>query len=77
MANFNILVLATADPEGLELIIPDCCEDEELVPEKTYFGGEEGVGEYIWYRAKNKLHGSALLDISNSNEDVVVCGKTL
>ncbi|XP_004293996.1 PREDICTED: 187-kDa microtubule-associated protein AIR9 [Fragaria vesca subsp. vesca] len=70
-------VVEPADPEGLELMIPDCCEDEELVPEKTYFGGEEGVGEYIWYRTKNKLHGSALLDISNLNEDVGICGKTL
>lgn len=66
-------VIVPADPEGLELIIPDCCENEELVPEKTYFGGEEGVGEYIWYRTKNKLHGSALLDISNLNDDVDIC----
>ncbi|XP_034210939.1 187-kDa microtubule-associated protein AIR9 isoform X3 [Prunus dulcis] len=70
-------VVAPADPVGLELEIPDCCEDDNLVPRKTYFGGEEGVGEYIWYRTKNKLHGSALLDISNACEDVVICGKTL
>lgn len=73
----QFLLLATADPVGLELEIPDCCEDDNLVPRKTYFGGEEGVGEYIWYRTKNKLHGSALLDISNACEDVVICGKTL
>ncbi|KAM1883329.1 hypothetical protein ACFX13_004704 [Malus domestica] len=70
-------VIAPADPEGLELVIPDCCEAENLHPKKRYFGGEEGVGEYIWYRTKNKLHGSALQDISNACEDLVICGKAL
>ncbi|RXH98895.1 hypothetical protein DVH24_011220 [Malus domestica] len=70
-------VIAPADPVGLELVIPDCCENENLFPQKTYFGGEEGVGEYIWYRTKNKLHGSALQDIYNACEDLVICGKTL
>ena len=57
----------------MDLIIPDCCEDTELIPLKKYFGGHEGAGEYIWYRTKNKLEGSALLDISNAS-DVVICG---
>ncbi|TQD70518.1 hypothetical protein C1H46_043948 [Malus baccata] len=70
-------VIAPADPVGLELVIPDCCENENLFPQKTYFGGEEGVGKYIWYRTKNKLHGSALQDIYNACEDLVICGKTL
>lgn len=61
----------------MDLEIPDCVEDEEAIPEKTYFGGQEGVGQYIWYRTKNKLHGSALIDISSACEDAVICGKTL
>lgn len=70
-------IIAPADPIGVDLEIPDCYEDEEIVPQKTYFGGQEGVGQYIWYRTQNKLHGSALMDISNAGEDVVICGKTL
>lgn len=70
-------IIAPADPIGVDLEIPDCLEDEEVIPQKTYFGGQEGVGEYNWYRTKNKLHGSALVDISAACEDVVICGKTL
>ncbi|KAL7243230.1 hypothetical protein ACSBR1_015608 [Camellia fascicularis] len=69
-------VVAPADPMGLELVIPDCCEDKMVVPQKKYFGGQEGDGEYVWYRTKNILHGSALMDISNAC-DVFICGKTL
>ncbi|KAJ0081734.1 hypothetical protein Patl1_11265 [Pistacia atlantica] len=53
------------------------CEDNEVVPHKKYFGGQEGVGEYIWYRSKNKLHESELMDISEALSDVHICGKTL
>lgn len=70
-------IIAPADPIGVDLEIPDCFEDEEVIPQKTYFGGQEGAGQYMWYRTKNKLHGSALIDISNACEDVVICGKTL
>ncbi|KAL0011814.1 hypothetical protein SO802_006922 [Lithocarpus litseifolius] len=70
-------IIAPADPIGVDLEIPDCFEDEEVIPQKTYFGGQEGTGQYMWYRTKNKLHGSALIDISNACEDVVICGKTL
>ncbi|KAE7996085.1 hypothetical protein FH972_000834 [Carpinus fangiana] len=70
-------IIAPADPIGVDLEIPDCVEDEEAIPEKTYFGGQEGVGQYVWYRTKNKLHGSALIDISSACEDAVICGKTL
>ncbi|XP_043806182.1 187-kDa microtubule-associated protein AIR9 isoform X3 [Manihot esculenta] len=70
-------MIAPADPVGLELVIPTCCEDKEVIPQKTYFGGQEGVGEYIWYRTKDKLHGSALVDICNGCEDVLICSKTL
>ncbi|XP_059666134.1 187-kDa microtubule-associated protein AIR9 isoform X2 [Cornus florida] len=70
-------VVGPADPKGVELLVPDCCEDKVIVPQKTYFGGEEGDGEYVWYRTRNKLHGSSLMDISNTSQDVVICGKTL
>ncbi|KAF5475058.1 hypothetical protein F2P56_006904 [Juglans regia] len=70
-------IIAPADPIGVDLEILDCVEDREVVPRKTYFGGQEGVGQYIWYRTKNKLHASALTDISSASEDAVICGKTL
>ncbi|CAH8264737.1 unnamed protein product [Arabidopsis lyrata] len=69
--------IAPANPMGLELKIPDCLEKQEVVPHKTYFGGHEGVGEYIWYRTKVKLHGSALTEISYAGEEVVACSRTL
>ncbi|KAJ4976364.1 hypothetical protein NE237_001470 [Protea cynaroides] len=69
--------IVPADPVGLELSIPDCCEDEEVVPQKYYYGGQEGIGEYIWYRTKTKLQGSDLMNISNAFEAVFVCGNTL
>ncbi|XP_020208864.1 uncharacterized protein LOC109793799 [Cajanus cajan] len=65
-----------ADPKGMDLVIPDCYEDIELIPLRKYFGGHEGVGEYIWYRTNHKLEGSELLDISNAF-DVVICGTEL
>lgn len=70
-------VIAPADPVGVELVIPNCCEDSEVVPQKIYFGGHEGIGEYVWYRTTKKLHGSALMDIFNASDDVHICGKTL
>lgn len=70
-------VITPADPMGLELLIPDCWESQEVVPQKTYFGGQEGVGEYIWYRTKNNLGGAALMDISAGAENVFICGRTL
>ncbi|XWS67442.1 hypothetical protein CRYUN_Cryun04dG0006800 [Craigia yunnanensis] len=68
--------ISPADPVGLDLVIHDCHENQETVPQNTYFGGQEGVGEYTWYRTKTKLNGSALTDISSSSEDVVMCGQT-
>ncbi|CAN8287520.1 unnamed protein product [Cochlearia groenlandica] len=69
--------IASANPMGLELSVPDCCEKQEVAPRKTYFGGHEGVGEFIWYRSKDKLHGSALTEISYAGEEVIACCKTL
>ncbi|CAN1227767.1 187-kDa microtubule-associated protein AIR9 [Linum grandiflorum] len=70
-------IIVPADPVGLELKIPDCCEEVEVIPHKRYFGGPEGPGEYVWYRTNDKLHGQALMDISHASEDVAICGKTL
>ncbi|KAG5254640.1 187-kDa microtubule-associated protein [Salix suchowensis] len=70
-------MIAPADPVGLELVIPYCYEDKEVTPQKTYFGGQEGSGEYIWFRTRDKLNKSALLDIVNAGDDALICGKTL
>lgn len=73
----SIIFPVTGDPSGVELVIPDCCEDKLVVPRKTYFGGQEAEGDYIWYRTRSKLNGPELVDISNACEDVDICGKTL
>ncbi|PHT55649.1 hypothetical protein CQW23_04135 [Capsicum baccatum] len=65
------------DPIGVELSIPECCEGETIVPKQRYFGGQEGDGEYVWYRSKNKLHESALLNLPSITEDVHICANTL
>lgn len=46
-----------------------------MFPCKRYFGGHEGIGEYIWYRTKKKLHGSDLSGISETYDDVIICGR--
>lgn len=74
--NLFFCLLSSADPEGIELTIPDCSEDRQVTPFRIYFGGHEGVGEYIWYRTKIKLEGSALLNISNAS-DIEICGTEL
>ncbi|KAI3455940.1 hypothetical protein Pfo_012603 [Paulownia fortunei] len=65
------------EPLGVELLIPDCCEGQEVVPQTRYFGGQEGVGKYIWFRTKNKLHESALMELSNKCENVDIRGQAL
>lgn len=70
-------LVTPAAPIGVELVIPDCFEDKAVVPQKTYFGGQEGNGDYTWYRVKYKLDGSSLVNISSSCDDAVICGKTL
>ncbi|PPD82943.1 hypothetical protein GOBAR_DD20121 [Gossypium barbadense] len=67
--------ISPADPVGLALVIPDCHQNQEIVPLKTYFGGQEGVGKYTWHRTKTKPNGLVLTDISSSSEDVM-CGQT-
>ncbi|KAF8413517.1 hypothetical protein HHK36_001507 [Tetracentron sinense] len=70
-------VISPADPVGVELIIPDCYEDMEVVPQKSYYGGLEGNGEYTWYRIKNNPEGVDLMNICNACEDVLTLGNTL
>ena len=72
-----LIISSSADPVGLELQVPDCCEDKIVIPLKTYFGGQEGDGTYIWYKTHSKLDASAFMDISDAREDVTICGKTL
>ncbi|XP_062189872.1 187-kDa microtubule-associated protein AIR9-like [Phragmites australis] len=43
------------EPKGVNLILPECFEDNEISPIKTYFGGKEGTGKYTWFRNKEKL----------------------
>ncbi|KAL6500611.1 187-kDa microtubule-associated protein air9 [Orobanche hederae] len=69
--------VAPGEPLGVELVIPDCCEGQEVVPETRYFGGQEGVGKYIWFRTKGKLDESALIELSNNCENVDICGHAL
>ncbi|XP_023758150.1 187-kDa microtubule-associated protein AIR9 isoform X1 [Lactuca sativa] len=69
--------ISPGDPTGVKLVIPDCCEAQVVVPLKTYFGGQEGEGNYIWYRTRSKLDALTLMDISeNAGDDVATCGKT-
>lgn len=65
----------TADPKGIELVIPDCIEDQEIIPFKSYYGGKEGNGEYLWYRTWCKPDESNILDISSA--DFVLVGKNM
>ncbi|KAL6567260.1 187-kDa microtubule-associated protein air9 [Orobanche gracilis] len=65
------------EPLGVELVIPDCCEGQEVVPKTRYFGGQEGLGKYIWFRTKGKLDESALMELSNNCENVDICGHAL
>ncbi|GAB2297496.1 187-kDa microtubule-associated protein air9 [Dionaea muscipula] len=62
---------------ALDLTISDCCENEEVVAQKTYLGGQQGDGKYTWYRSKDRIEGPALLEISDSLEGVSICGKEL
>lgn len=70
-------VILPADPKGIELMIPSSLQDKEIVPVKSYYGGQEGTGEYTWYRVKEKLEESELLNISTDSKDAFVVGNTL
>lgn len=53
-------IVKDADPVGISLVIPDCCEDMEVVPQRSYFGGIEGDSDFSWFRLHGKLQGSEL-----------------
>lgn len=71
------LFSAAADPKGIELVLPSCCQDMEVVPLKSYYGGKEGDGKYIWYRTKEKLQESKLVNLATVSDDIFVVGETL
>ncbi|XP_010923670.1 187-kDa microtubule-associated protein AIR9 isoform X1 [Elaeis guineensis] len=70
-------VIVPADPRGIELILPRCCQDEEIIPLKSYYGGKEGNGKYIWYRTKEKLQESELVNLATASDDILVVGESL
>ncbi|KAL3696460.1 hypothetical protein R1sor_010536 [Riccia sorocarpa] len=53
-------VVIEGDPEGRDLFVPECHEDVEAVPERVYFGGKEGPGEYSWYHTSSRPEGMQL-----------------
>eukprot|EP01018_Ginkgo_biloba_P031074 Gb_01915 [translate_table: standard] len=69
-------VIADAEPVGIDLVIPDCCEDKEVFPQKSYYGGREGDGDYMWYRVNHKTDDIDLVDASDS-EDVKVVATSM
>ncbi|KAL3616841.1 hypothetical protein CASFOL_039235 [Castilleja foliolosa] len=69
--------VAPGEPVGVELLIPDCCEGQEVVPTTKYFGGQEGDGQYVWFRMENKLDESAMIELSKNCENVDTCGQEL
>ncbi|KAH7307676.1 hypothetical protein KP509_22G071800 [Ceratopteris richardii] len=46
-----------ADPVGLSLLIPECSQDIEVIPQSSYFGGIEGDSDFTWFRVNNTLQG--------------------
>lgn len=60
----------TGEPKGVNLILPECLEDNEISPIKTYFGGKEGAGKYTWFRNKEKLDNLEF-DLVAASSDVV------
>lgn len=77
IAKIPILFSVSADPKGIELVIPSCFQDKEIVPIKSYYGGKEGNGEYMWYRIKEKLEESELLHGITASKDSLLVEKTL
>ena len=53
-------IFFAADPVGISLVIPDCCEDIEVVPQRSYFGGIEGDASFTWFRLPNEMQGQKL-----------------
>ncbi|KAF3773075.1 microtubule-associated protein [Nymphaea thermarum] len=70
-------LICPAEPVGLELIIPECFEDKEVVPVKSYFGGKEGHGEYTWYKSSRRLQETDIMGMPRANADVHIVGNKL
>ncbi|CAN6465482.1 unnamed protein product [Victoria cruziana] len=67
-------VICPAEPVGLKLIIPECFEDKEVSPVKSYYGGKEGPGEYTWYKSSRRLQGKDAIGTSSFDSDVQIVG---
>ncbi|KAJ4758953.1 Outer arm dynein light chain 1 protein [Rhynchospora pubera] len=65
-------VIIPGEPRGIQLIIPDCHEDVEIVPMKKYFGGNEGTGKYSWYRIREKPSEQDLISLTSSSDALLV-----
>ncbi|KMZ63756.1 hypothetical protein ZOSMA_39G00270, partial [Zostera marina] len=65
-------IIHPAEPKGTELIIPVCCEDQQVVPKKSYYGGHEGDGVYNWYRANKKMEMADMIAIFSSEGALAV-----
>ena len=60
MQRIQHCVCFAADPVGISLVIPDCSEDVEVVPQRSYFGGIEGDVKFAWFRLQEVLRGNEL-----------------
>ncbi|KAL1560501.1 187-kDa microtubule-associated protein air9 [Salvia divinorum] len=69
--------VSPGEPLGVELAISECFEGQEVVPTTKYFGGQEGVGKYIWFRTKDKLNESSLTELADDSENVDICAHAL
>ncbi|KAG0500755.1 hypothetical protein HPP92_000827 [Vanilla planifolia] len=69
--------ISAANPKGIELVIPDCRQDMEVVPQKSYYGGKEGNGEYVWYRTRVRPDEADLVEISSFSKDFFIVGKNV
>nr|CAB3455681.1 unnamed protein product [Digitaria exilis] len=67
-------IILPGEPKGIDLMLPQCFEDNEVSPIKTYFGGKEGTGKYMWFRNKEKL-GNLEFDLVAASSEVI--GETL
>lgn len=59
-------VVKDGDPVGINLELPDCCEDVEVIPKRSYFGGTEGDSDLTWFRLQDKIEDSGLPDDSQA-----------
>ncbi|WVZ61871.1 hypothetical protein U9M48_011679 [Paspalum notatum var. saurae] len=61
-------IILPGEPKGVNLILPECFEDNEISPIKTYFGGKEGNGKYTWFRNKEKLDNLEFDPVAESSD---------